>query len=192
MKAKDLFLFGFQKVYKSDLLRLFLLALLGTAVGLLIPFLNEQAYDRFIPIGDDEGLLGLGAVLLACSIGNVTFSIVKNLSAFRSMNAMEYAAQSATLDRLFNLPESFYRDYDAANLGMRALGVSVIFNFLAQSATTSVLSALFSLLYLWRMYHYSKQLARTALILLAAVLAVLLYIGIRQTKYEPANKMSSP
>lgn len=184
MKAKDLFLFGFQKVYKSDLLRLFLLALLGTAVGLLIPFLNEQAYDRFIPIGDDEGLLGLGAVLLACSIGNVTFSIVKNLSAFRSMNAMEYAAQSATLDRLFNLPESFYRDYDAANLGMRALGVSVIFNVLAQSATTSVLSALFSLLYLWRMYHYSKQLARTALILLAAVLAVLLYIGIRQTKYE--------
>ena len=122
--------------------------------------------------------------MLACSIGNVTFSIVKNLSAFRSMNAMEYAAQSATLDRLFNLPESFYRDYDAANLGMRALGVSVIFNVLAQSATTSVLSALFSLLYLWRMYHYSKQLARTALILLAAVLAVLLYIGIRQTKYE--------
>ena len=184
MKAKDLFLFGFQKVYKSDLLRLFLLSLIGTAVGLLIPFLNEQAYDRFIPIGDDKGLLGLGAVLLACSIGNVTFSIVKNLSAFRSMNSMEYAAQSATFDRLFNLPESFYRDYDAANLGMRAMGVSIIFNILAQSATTSILSALFSLLYLWRMYHYSKYLARTALLLLTVVIAVLLYIGIRQTKYE--------
>ena len=184
MKAKDLFLFAFQKVYKSDLIRLFMLALLGTAVGLLIPFLNEQAYDRFIPIGDADGLLGLGAVLLACSLGNITFSIVKNLASFRSMNAMEYAAQSAAFDRLFNLPESFYRDYDAANLGMRALGISVIFNVLAQSATTSILSALFSLLYLWRMYHYSKQLANTALILLVVVLAVLLYIGIRQTKYE--------
>ena len=67
IKPKDLFLFAFQKVYKSDLVRLFLLALLGTLVGLLVPIMNEQAYDKFIPMGSASALVQLGAVLLACS-----------------------------------------------------------------------------------------------------------------------------
>lgn len=181
---KDLFFFGMSKVYKSDLFRLVFLALLGTLVGLLIPYLNQQVYDLYIPLGDMNGLLAVGCVILSCSLGNISFSIVKNLASFRSMNSMEYAAQNAALDRLFNLPESFFRDYDAAQLAQRVMGVSTIYQVLADNLTQAALTALFSTMYLFNMFKYSKDMSKTAIILLLATTLILMWLGIRQTKYE--------
>ena len=180
----DIFRFGMQKVYPGDIVTLFGLALLGTLVGLLIPYLNEQAFDKFIPVGNAPGLIQIGAVLLACSLGNISFTVVKNLASFRSMNTMEYAVQSAAIDRLFNLPESFFRKYDSAELGQRVLGIAQIYNVLAQSLVTSLLSALFSLLYLWRMFKYSKSMSVWSFAMLGVVMAFMLYLGFRQIKYE--------
>ena len=184
MKAKDLFLFGIRHAYKSDIVRMLLLALLGTLIGLLIPWLNEQLYDKFIPMGDSTGLIGICGVVLACTIGNVSFSIVKNLSTFRSTNSMKYAVQTAAYDRLFNLPESTLSKYDSADLAMRAMGISSIFSTISQVSVKASLSAVFSLMYLWRMYKYSKKLSNMALILLVAVMSYIIWLGIRQVKHE--------
>ena len=184
MNRRDLFTFGMQKVSRADLARLLLLTLIGTLVGLLLPFLNEQAYDKFIPMGNASGLAQLGAVILACALGNVSFSIVKNIASFRAMNTMEYAVQSATFDRLLNLPESFFREYDSADIGQRALGITTIYTVLAQSAVTSFLSAVFSLLYLWRMIRYSKSMAGWAVVMLLAVSVFILIMGMLQLRHE--------
>ncbi|MCR4646231.1 MAG: NHLP bacteriocin export ABC transporter permease/ATPase subunit [Oscillospiraceae bacterium] len=181
---KDLLLFGIQKVHPSDVVRLVILALVGTLIGLLLPLMNEVIFDKFIPMGDRSGLWQLGAVLLAVSIGNIGFTVVRNLASFRSMNAMEYATQSAALDRLFCLPESFFRSYDSAELGQKVMGISMIYQILADSIVTSVMTALFSFLYLYRMYQYSAQLSGWALVLLVLVAAFILFIGFRQICYE--------
>ena len=39
---------------------------------------------------------------------------MKNIATLRSLNAIKYSIQTAVFDRLFHLPESFYREYDAA------------------------------------------------------------------------------
>jgi len=184
LRAKDLFFFGMKSVYKSDVVRFVLLALLGTLIGLLLPMMNEQLYDKFIPMGNSAGLIQLCWVVLACTLGNMSFTVVKNLATFRSMNSMEYAVQSATYDRLFNLPESFFRKYDSADLAQRVMGVSEIYNTLADVAVQTLLTAVFSLMYLWRMFKYSKKLSGVSLLMLLACMAVIVLIGIRQTKYE--------
>ena len=184
MKAKDLFLFGLKSVYVSDILRFIFMALVGTCIGLLIPYMNEQLYDKFIPMGNRNGLVEICCVILACTLGNATFTIVKNLATFRSMNAMEYAVQSATYDRLFNLPQSFIQKYDSADLAQRAMGISNVYNLLSDVVVKSLLSAVFSLLYLWRMFKYSKKMSWTALLLLILCMALIVWIGIRQTKYD--------
>lgn len=184
MKTKDLLLFGFRNVRKGDIVRMLLLWFLGTVIGLLLPLLNEQLYDNFIPMGDKTGLVGICGVVLACTLGNVSFSIVKNLSTFRSMNSMKYAVQSAAYDRLFNLPESFLRKYDSADLSARAMGISEIFTIISDVSVKALLAAVFSLMYLWRMYKYSGKLSSVALILLIAVMACIIRIGIKQTKQE--------
>ncbi len=182
--VKDLVTFGMKSVYISDLVRLGFLSLLGVLIGMLIPYINQQAYDRFIPMGNSSGLTSLGILLLACGIGNISFTIVKNLAVFRSMNSMQYGVQSAVFDRLFNLPESFYRDYDAAGLGIKSMQISGIFTALGNGAVSSVLSVVFSLMYLYQMFKYSKDMSVVAIILLIAVVAVITMIGIYQTKYE--------
>ena len=48
----------------------------------------------------------------------------------------------------------------------------------------SLFSAVFSLLYLWRMFRYSKKLSWISLILLLISMAVIVWIGIIQTKFE--------
>lgn len=184
MKAKDLFFFGMQHVYKSDIARFIFLALIGTLIGLLLPYMNEQLYDKFIPMGNQSGLIQLCCVVLSCTLGNVAFTIVKNLSTFRSMNAMKYAVQSAAYDRLFNLPQSYLQNNDSAELAQKVMGISAIYEALSDVVVKTLLGGVFSLLYLWRMYKYSKKLSKFSLILLIIFMAWIVWMGIRQTKYE--------
>lgn len=184
LAIKDLAAFGMRSVYKGDIIRLVLLAFVGTLIGLLLPFMNEQLYDKFIPMGNQNGLLQICSVILACTIGNVMFTVVKNLATFRSMNAMEYAVQSATYDRLFNLEESFFRKYDSAELAQRGMGISQIYSTIADVAIKTLLSSCFSILYLWRMFRYSKKLTGISLLMLVACMGLIIWIGIVQTKYE--------
>ncbi|MCR5788785.1 MAG: NHLP bacteriocin export ABC transporter permease/ATPase subunit [Lachnospiraceae bacterium] len=182
ISAGDLVSFGLQKVYSSDIVRLVMMSVFGVLIGMLIPYINEQAYDRFIPLGDAPGFIRLSGLLLACALGGLSFSIVKNLSVFRSLNTMKYAVQSAVFDRLFKLPESFYREYDAAMLGIRAMEVTNIFSVLASGLVNTALSVLFSLLYLFQMFSYAADMALSALILMAGVIAIVSWIGLMHRK----------
>ena len=186
----DLVFFGMNKVYKSDIIRFIALAFLGTLVGLMIPALTQQVYDLFIPSGETGALIGVGLMILSCALGNICFTVVKNLAAFRSMNTMKYEAQNAAVDRLFNLPESFFRNYDAAGLSQRVMGVSIIYELLASSLVQTVLAALFSLLYVVRMFSISGELANVATLMLLATVLVLIWLGIKQMKFE-REKMTS-
>lgn len=184
IRKLDLFLFGMEKVYKSDIVRLVALALLGTLVGLMIPALTQQVYDLFIPSGETDALIGAGLMILSCALGNICFTVVKNLASFRSMNSMKYAAQNAALDRLFSLPESFFRDYDAAGLSQRVMGVSTIYELLATSLVQTGLAALFSLLYLFRMFSISGKLSGVALVLLLVTVLIFIWLSIKQIRFE--------
>ena len=181
---KKLVLFALQDMNWRDVASILLFALLGTLVGLLTPYLNEQLFDLFIPLGDAPGLQGVCAVVLACSLGNITFTVAKNLANFRCLNRMKYSVQAAVLDRLFNLPESFFRGYDSADLGQRAMGVSQVFSMLASTVVKVVLSAVFSLMYLWRMFKYTRQLSWMSIWMLLAVMVVFLLLGRMELKYE--------
>ena len=181
---KKLMLFALQDINWWDVVNILLFALLGTLVGLLTPYLNEQLFDLFIPLGDAPGLQGVCAVVLACSLGNVTFTVVKNLANFRALNRMKYSVQAAVLDRLFNLPESFFRGYDSADLGQRAMGISQVFSMLASTVVSVGLTAVFSLMYLWRMFKYSSKLSWISIWMLLAAMLIILLLGRRELKHE--------
>lgn len=181
---KKLMLFALQDINWRDVANILLFALLGTLVGLLTPYLNEQLFDLFIPLGDAPGLQGVCAVVLACSLGNVTFTVVKNLANFRALNRMKYSVQAAVLDRLFNLPESFFRGYNSADLGQRAMGISQVFSMLASTVVSVGLTAVFSLMYLWRMFKYSSKLSWISIWMLLAAMLIILLLGRRELKHE--------
>lgn len=182
--VKDLISFGVKKVYRSDIVRLIITGLLGVLIGLLMPILNEYAYDSFIPGGDKDGLLQIGVLLLSCSLGAISFTVVKNIATLRSLNAIKYSIQTAVFDRLFHLPESFYREYDAAELGIRSTEISNICLVVGSGTITAVISFIFSFLYLFQMFKYGGSMAFAAIVILAIVVIFVIVMGICQTRFE--------
>lgn len=153
-------------------------------IGLLIPVLNQQIYDTYIGLGDRGMIVQLCSVSGAFMIGSLFFSIVNNLSGFRIASRMGYDVLHASYDRLFNLPESFFRHFDSGDLAQRVMGIGQMVNTVASIVVSTVLATLFSLMYLVRMFGYSKALAWTATALLLIYMLILWLLTSRSMRYE--------
>ncbi len=176
--------FAAHELYLRDVIYILLFSFLGIVVGLLQSYLNQQLYDLFIPLGDVNAAEGICFVALSCALGSLAFTVVKGLANFRAISRMKYAVQAAVMDRLFNLPESFFRQYDSADLASRAMGISSMFELLAQMTVSVWLSAVFSLAYLWKMIRYSKVLSLHCILLLVLVMLFIALLGWRQLRFE--------
>lgn len=178
----DLVKFTLGEVHKSDVTFILALTLLGTIIGLLIPYLNQIVYDEYIPFGNVTSILQIGIMVIAFSIGNLCFSIVKNISIYRVSTKMEYSLQSAVFDRLFNLPGRLYESNDSTVLSKSAFGITEICAFVSEAIITTILSAVFSLTYLYRMYAYSSELAIKGLLMVIFQVTLIFVIGFIQLK----------
>ena len=135
-------------------------------------------------MGNEAAVYQLGAVILACVLGNLTFTLVKNFTAFRSTSSLRYAVQNAVYDRLFRLPENFLERYDSADLAQRAIGITILLEKLSDLYSGCLLSAVFSLFYFIRMAQFSGALTWVAAGMLVPFLAVIAVLGVCKLKYE--------
>ena len=137
---------------------------LVTEAGLLLATLNSLLYDSIIPQGDMTDLIGFSGVIIACMIGSLCFGISKNIATFRNTSKVSYSLQSAILNRLFHMPEKFFRNYESALLSYRVERLSGVYISMYMCLIQIVLQGGFSLLYCRRMYAYSPSLARVGLL----------------------------
>lgn len=159
LSRKDIINFCKKSVASRDVIPIFIFALACALIGVLLPTLNQMIYDDYIPLGNVGNLIQMCVVMLSFMIGNLFFSIVKNLFDFRASSRIGNDLQNAAYHRLFHLPESFFRSYDSADLGSRAMQIGSIATTFANTAVISSISALFSLVYLVRMCTYSGKLS---------------------------------
>ncbi|HUM83048.1 MAG TPA: NHLP bacteriocin export ABC transporter permease/ATPase subunit [Lachnospiraceae bacterium] len=181
---KDIFKFAWKDLWKSDLVWMLVFVGIGTALSLLIPFINQKLYDTFIPIGDKKGLIGLGCVLIATMVGKACFNVVKNLCKFRGISRMKYSIQNAAYGRLYNFPEGVVRKFQSSDLSMRAMSVSDVFEVIANELTTTGVTAVFSLLYFFQMFSYVQELSWIGLLMALAVTAVIALVNFLQMKNQ--------
>ena len=184
LTKKDLIRFGRESIRRSDLLLLLAMALLGTLIGILIPTLNQLIYDDYIPLGNESQLIQICVLIASFMIGSLFLDMVKNLSEFRISSHIGYDLQNAVYYRIFRLPESFFRNFDSADLGQR-LGYVTLF---AKSYVTGILisgiAVLFSLMYLYKMFLYSWKLTLFSLAMLAVYAVLTWLISIRRMHYQ--------
>ncbi len=155
-----------------DLKPYILLSIFCTLIGVLIPTINGMIFDDYIPVGNVGNLTQLCLVMLTFMIGNLTFTIVKNLFSCRITSRVGTDLQNAVYHRLFHLPETFFREYDSADLAGR---VSAIGALAAQYVSTLVLgsiSSLFALFYLIRMFTYNTKLTWLSIGIYAVYLVI--------------------
>ena len=181
---KDFVTFCKGSIRTIDIALLVVLSIAMALIGLLPPTISQKLYDEYIPLGAKTILFQLGCVMASFMIANFLFSIVKNLVNFRITSKMAYDSQSAIYGRLFNLPESFFRRFESADLAQRVLGTGSVINTVASVIFTSIVAGLFLIVYLIRMVSYSAKLTLIGAAMVLIYAAIYYTISIFAIKYK--------
>lgn len=147
------------------------------ALGLVQPIAMEYVTGRIIPTANIGELANLLVLLVALSVSATLLNVVPQilLLAFGSRQMERF--QAAIFDRLFRLPVSFFRRYEAGDLCMRVLATTRIQEQVFTVASQQFLSSLFSLANAIMLFYYSPGLATigvTGSLLYAALLLLFL------------------
>lgn len=176
LKKKDVVEFCKKSIKPRDLTPYTILVIFCSLIGVLLPTLNKMIYDDYIPVGNIGNLTQLCLVMLTFMIGNVSFSIVKNLFGYRMTSRVGNDLQNAVYHRLFHLPESFFREYDSADLAGRVSGIGSLASRYANTLVVSSISALFSVFYLIRMFKYNTKLTWLSIAIYAVYLVIIVAV----------------
>lgn len=162
-----------------DLIWLLLCMFLVTLVGIETADLSKMIYDVIIPQGDKEVLWGTGGVFFLLLLSGICFSVSQNLIAWRIDSRVRYTLQAAVYERVFQLPESFFGRRNSAEQAYRIQLLTSSYMRIYNNAAQIILQGVFSLLYLWKMYHYSAKLSRIAAVFLIWNILVTVGVGMR-------------
>lgn len=172
---KDIITFCKTSIPMRDLVPYIMLVLIASLIGVLLPTLNRMVYDDYIPIGKPDSVTQICILMLSFMLSNVLFTIVKNLFGYRISSRVGNELQDAAYHRLFFMPQSFFREYDSADLAKRIMSIGEITTSASNTLIVSGISALFSTFYLFRMFADS---ARLAWIGLGAYLVYIIFVAI--------------
>lgn len=189
LDLKALFRFGMKSIQGKDILLVLLLGMAGTLIGILLPTLNQKVYDEYIPLGNYAHLIQFCTVIASFMIGNLFFTVVKNLMDFRIACKVGYDMQNAVYHRVLHLPESFFRNYDSADLAHRIMSAGSMANKMTQSIVVTGFSALLSSMYFVRMLTYSAKLTFIALLMVLVLALATWLISSRSIRYEKNIEM---
>ncbi len=164
--------------------------LLVGGLGLVQPVAVEYVTGRIIPTANSGELGNLLVLLVALSVSATLLNVVPQilLLAFGSQQMERF--QAAIFDRLFRLPVSFFRRYDAGDLCMRVLATTRIQEQVFTVASQQFLSSLFGLANAVMLFYYSPGLA-TVGVTGSLLYAVLLLVFLRSSLLPLAQVAAS-
>jgi ATP-binding cassette subfamily C protein len=85
--------------------------------------------------------------------------MVQRIALLRAQSRADAGIQAAVWDRLLSLPSSFFREYEAGDLGDRAMGIATIHQILGEAVSVSILAAVFSVFSLGLLFFYDAGMA---------------------------------
>lgn len=179
MSQKDLRQFVYRNLRGRDIALILILGLTVTLIGLLLPTMNQLIYDQYIPLADVRPMVELCSVIVTFMIGNLLFTLVKNMMEFSVSTRIRLNLQNAVYYRVFHLPESFFRTIESGDLAQRIGAVGPMAEQYVNGVIVTGFSTAFSLLYLVRMISYSGKLTAVAFVMLLAYAAILFLISMR-------------
>jgi NHLM bacteriocin system ABC transporter ATP-binding protein len=162
---------------RADYVRVLLMGLAATALGMVTPILTGVLFDHIIPNAEREQLKFVAFALFVSSLSIILFDMTKSFALLRIENKMDSRLQAAVWDRLLDLPTRFFRNYTAGDLATRAMGISRIRRIMSGVAVTSLMGSVFSLSNFFLLFYYSVPLSMVAIALVLIQAGVLYYLG---------------
>lgn len=184
LSKRDVFEFCKKSVSRTDMMAVVVLGFAAALIGILLPSLNKKIYDDYIPLGNYAQLVQICVVIASFMIGKFFFGVVQNISEYRISSRIAYDLQNAAIYRSFYLPEKFFREHDSADLAQRILQIDEAVTAYTNLFVVSGLAFVFSFLYLFKMFKYSKKLTWAAIIMMLLYAALLFFMYMSAAKKE--------
>jgi NHLM bacteriocin system ABC transporter ATP-binding protein len=180
----DIVKFGAHKTLKRDTGMMILMGVLSGLLGMFIPISTGIMFDSIIPESERGLLLQMGMILFSVTLSIFLFGLTRSMAMLRIEGRMDSSIQAAVWDRLLNLPVSFFRDYSAGDLAIRANSISAIRQMISGVAITAIFAGIFSSFNFLLLFYYDVRLALVAALLVLISMLVTVGIGILQLRRQ--------
>lgn len=165
-----------------------------TLVQAIAPIVTRKIYDQgFISAGNRTVLVCMILVLLLSQISQQMFDMVKTIFGQNIQSQLNLQVESASMMRILSLPISFFSRFNSGELTSRVSAVTTVCSTISSTFFSVLMTAVFSLVYLFQIFRYAPVLLVPSLLLtlLTAGLSLataLLQMGITQRRMENDSK----
>ncbi len=192
MSIKDFILYMLRSFTRFDFAFLAVLALSASLLGLITPAINQMIYSNIVPSGRIDDIFPLISLMVGAIITIVIFNLFETLWILRIGDKIQFSTQGALWIRLLNLPMSFFKDYSAGDLTMRTFSLNSVCNTISSSLIPSVLTAVFSVVYLGQIASISSVLLTPTILIIIVTIIVMLLNGYLNVKLNKKSNELSP
>jgi len=164
------------KRYRGILGQVFIASFVVQLFGLANPLLIQVIIDKVITQRSLDTLQVLGFALIVVTLVEGVLGALRTYLFTETTNRIDLRLGSEVIDHLLRLPLDYFDRRPVGDLGTRISELEKIRQFLTGQALSSLLDALFSLVYIAVMFIYSWLLSIVALCVLPVQIA-LTFIG---------------
>lgn len=183
LSPKDVFKFGLHGT-RRDWIAIIAFGIAAAILGLFIPVATGWIFGDIIPSGSESQLLLLVMALGVNAIVSTLFGLVQGIAVLRLETRMDSSVEAGVWDRLLNLPASFFRQYTAGDLTMRAMGIGQIRQAFTDAAMSSLLTFVFSMISFFLLFYYDARLGLVSIVLFLFIVGATAVATYYQLPYE--------
>ncbi|MDR2500051.1 MAG: ATP-binding cassette domain-containing protein [Treponema sp.] len=171
---KDILRFMFQVTPKSLYSIYLLFLLLVIVTGLLRPWVYNIFFTLVIPGKNHLLLISTMALLFGVSFSLFLMAVCRDLLLSRCSSQISLKAEAAFMDRMLELPVSFFKKFNEGELADRVSSASQFCGIVFEYVISALVSALFSLIYISQILKYAPPLLFPSLFFIAVNLLIFL------------------
>lgn len=168
----------------ADIVLIAAATLAVTAVGMLVPRLNNILFGTVVENQSLKMLAGITVFMICVSVSSLLLQAVKSLFSARVGTRLDLSVQAATMMRILSLPADFFKQYGSGELSSRAQNIRTLCSMLVSTVFNTGLTSIFSLLYITQIFTYTPTLVVPALIIILVTVAFSLVTSFLQMHYS--------
>ena len=100
INVRDLLVFMTKGFVKRDIVRLMLISLFISILGMLVPYVNKQIFDTVIPNGTKTDIIPVASLLIGATIGSILFGVIRSWMLKRMKELVSIRVEPAVMARI--------------------------------------------------------------------------------------------
>jgi len=191
LSEKDLLKFMVGNLSRKDIVLFFLLTLMVQIVGMIFPYISSLLFGKVVPLKNLSVLLPFSALLAGMGLSSKLIDIAKGLFFSKICTKIKISVESATMARIMTLPAIFFKNHSSGSLASRVKSVSRLCCILGDMLFGNALVAVCSLVYLFQIYVFAKDLFFLSVFLIALQVGVTVFSSFKLLKISKLRSESS-